>query len=178
MFQRISSLFFGEVEDSSKDFKGPKPSILEADEEGWLLVSMPGERVGPEGATITDTSPLEDILVELPSLSIYGSHGDQAATKEGVANLTSSVRVIEQPLPKVRSRVLGRVTHGTTSQLGALAKVTQVGRVQRAKARSDRRHLGRNRGQRQNAARNQPPRCAGRGHGTFLHQPGLRTCNH
>lgn len=172
MFQRISSLFFGEVEDSSKDFKGPKPSILEADEEGWLLVSM------PEGTTITETSPLDDILVELPSLSIYGSHGDQAATKEGVANLTSSVRVLEQPLPKVRSRVLGRVTHGTTSQLGALAKVTQVGRAQRAKARSDRRHLGRNRGQRQNPARNQPPRCASRGHGTFLHQPGLRTCNH
>ncbi|KAJ8361298.1 hypothetical protein SKAU_G00178230 [Synaphobranchus kaupii] len=175
MFQRISSLLFGGAEDSSKDLKGPKPSVLEADEEGWLLVSM------PEGATITDTSPLEDILMDLPSLSVYGSNGDQAATEEGVASLVSiasSVRVLEQPAPRVRSGVLGRVTRGTGSQAGALAKVTQVGRVQRAQARPDGRRLGRNRAGHQNAARNHPPRSAGRGHGTFLHQPGLRACNH
>ncbi|KAJ8259170.1 hypothetical protein COCON_G00181820 [Conger conger] len=171
MFQRISSLFFGEVEDSSKDLKEPKPCILEADEEGWLLVSI------PEGTSITDASPLEDVLVDLPSLSVYSSHGDLAAPEEGVASLVRSVRVMEQP-PKVRSRVLGRVTRGTGSQVGSLAKVTQVGRVQQAKARADRRHLGRNRTQHQNAVRNHPPRRPSHGHGPFLHQPSSRTCNH
>lgn len=43
MFQRISSLLFGAVEDVSAEVNGPKPCVTEADEEGWLLVSVPGQ---------------------------------------------------------------------------------------------------------------------------------------
>lgn len=43
MFQRLSSLLFGEVEDVSAELKGPNPCVSDADEEGWLLVSLPGE---------------------------------------------------------------------------------------------------------------------------------------
>lgn len=43
MFQRLSSLFFGSVEEVTPELKGPKPCVTEADEEGWLLVNLPGE---------------------------------------------------------------------------------------------------------------------------------------
>lgn len=43
MFQRLSSLFLGSVEEATPELKGPKPCVTEADEEGWLLVNLPGE---------------------------------------------------------------------------------------------------------------------------------------
>lgn len=43
MFQRLSSLFFGSEEEGTPELKGPKPCVTEADEEGWLLVNLPGE---------------------------------------------------------------------------------------------------------------------------------------
>lgn len=36
-------MLFGEVEDVSAELKGPNPCVSDADEEGWLLVSLPGE---------------------------------------------------------------------------------------------------------------------------------------
>lgn len=43
MFQRLSNLFFGEVEEVAVELKGPNPCVTEADEEGWMLVNLPGE---------------------------------------------------------------------------------------------------------------------------------------
>ncbi|KAG7477932.1 hypothetical protein MATL_G00074800 [Megalops atlanticus] len=177
MFQRLSSLFFGEVEEASKELKTPKPSVLEADEEGWLLISM------PEGATMTESTPIDEVFVELPVTSVHSSHGDQFVIEDGMASLvslTNSVRASE-PMPSVvprRNNTPGRVTRGAASQVGPLAKVTQVGRVQRAQARADRRHLSRSRIQRQNIARERVPRRAGHARNTFLHQPCLRSFNH
>ncbi|KAJ8412240.1 hypothetical protein AAFF_G00145070 [Aldrovandia affinis] len=168
MFQRISRLLFGEVEDTSKDLKGPKPSVLEAEEEGWLLVS------------ITESNPLDDIFIDLPGLSVYGSHGDQAATEEVVASLvslTSSVRMVEPPLPTARSGMPRPGLRNLAPRAGAMT-VTQVGRMQRDWAHADHRLLARNRRQRQNAARDRLPRRVGHTHRPILHQPGLRACNH
>lgn len=43
MFQRLSNLLFGEVEEVAAELKGPKPCVTEADEEGWMIVNLPGE---------------------------------------------------------------------------------------------------------------------------------------
>lgn len=43
MFQRLSNLLFGEVEEVAADLKGPNPCVTEADEEGWMLVNLTGE---------------------------------------------------------------------------------------------------------------------------------------
>lgn len=43
MFQRLSNLLFGEVEEVAAELKGPKPCMTEADEEGWMLVNLPGK---------------------------------------------------------------------------------------------------------------------------------------
>ncbi|KAL4604864.1 tumor protein p53-inducible nuclear protein 2 isoform X1 [Arapaima gigas] len=291
MFQRLSSLFFGEVEDVSKEIKGPKPCVIEADEEGWLLVNLPGEWDGDsveireagapalahssaqwdclgvetdgpswtEGSTVpsynqhrtktggskvtsltslactdglvdrvvlagslprspdstpvspgsqsdcscgperccmdeswfvtpppcftaegatAETSPMEDLLIEHPSMSVYVALGNQSAVEESTASLAASVRVTEAVPSAARSAIPSRVIRGGASKAGTLAKVTQVTRIQKAKGGADRRHLSRNRLQRQNRVREQVPRHAARMRGTFLHQPSQRSFCH
>ncbi|CAL8276634.1 unnamed protein product [Boreogadus saida] len=278
MFQRLSSLFFGEVEEVAAELKGENPCVTEADEEGWMLVNLPveadcpipleGERVvqscpgnvqpnrqdnmqttlaetewprpplkrrrthrgrareldtplgpcaksrprvsgastprtlsrraegsalsaspgsgrecGGEGAT-AEASPMEDLLIEHPSMSVYVSpnnlsmvsNGNLSVVGEESVSLAGSMsRVADQPAAPAMPT---RASRGAAAQAGALAKVTQVARVQRGKARIERRHLGRNRIQRQNRVREQVPRHAAHARNTFLHQPGHRSVCH
>uniref|UniRef100_A0A8C1THE1 Tumor protein p53-inducible nuclear protein 2-like n=1 Tax=Cyprinus carpio TaxID=7962 RepID=A0A8C1THE1_CYPCA len=269
MFQRLTSLFFGSEEEVTPDLKGPKPCVSEADEEGWLLVSLHGED-GPEAASVAcarprsechasqicspsppicrnrrtragriraahpsspsicsptdpasffhlesvevnvllsergscscsmdeswfvtpppcftaegataEASPMEDLLIEHPSMSVYVSAGPLPAVEESTTSLAGSVRMSESAAPVMtRSSMSTRVTRGAAAQAGALAKVTQVSRVQRAKARTERRHLARNRMQRQNRVREQVQRRATHTRNSFLHQPCQRNFSH
>ncbi|KAM4562093.1 uncharacterized protein tp53inp2b isoform 1-T4 [Odontesthes bonariensis] len=321
MFQRLSNLLFGEVEEVAAELKGPNPCVTEADEEGWMLVNLPEEsgcmmRVedetgspliaqslpdsnlsdhqnthsrtecqGPipypphkrrrtyksrargavapsdplscpstspsllgattpvslprrarlstpsstpsmspgsgsesggsggtsgagsergcmdeswfvtpppcftaEGAT-AEASPMEDLLIEHPSMSVYVSPNNLSMVsnsnlsmvgEESMVSLASSVsRVAEQAAPPAtRSTMPTRASRGAAAQAGPLAKVTQVARVQRCKARMERRHLSRNHIQRQNRTREQVPRRAAHARNTFLHQPSKRNVCH
>ncbi|KAA8590971.1 tumor protein p53-inducible nuclear protein 2 isoform X1 [Etheostoma spectabile] len=318
MFQRLSNLLFGEVEEVEAELKGPNPCVTEADEEGWMLVNLPEEsdcmvqaedetgaplitqsfpdsnlsnhqvthtrtdcpapiplpphkrrrthkgrargavalsdplscpstsssdsgattpvtlprrgrlstpsstpslspgsgsdcggrnRAGPErgcmdeswfvtpppcftaeGAT-AEASPMEDLLIEHPSMSVYVSPSNfsmvsnsnlSVVGEESIVSLASSVSRVAEPAgaPASRSTMPTRVSRGAAAQAGALAKVTQVARVQRNKARFERRHLGRNRIQRQNRTREQVPRHAAHARNTFLHQPSKRNICH
>ncbi|KAJ8257850.1 hypothetical protein GJAV_G00190410 [Gymnothorax javanicus] len=276
MFQRLSSLFFGAAEDASADLKGPKPCVTEADEEGWLLVNLPGEdgwvesveggakappcsvalsdclgvepcrpsqTVAPspcnryrtkagrtravelsflvfpdgseeravlrgstpaspgsqsdcssgterccmdeswfvtpppcftaEGAT-AETSPMEDLLIEHPSMSVYVSPSNLSMVEESATSLSISVSMVTDPAPPSAQTTVPR-RPARASQVGPLAKVTQLPRVQRAKARADRHLLSRSRIQRQNRVREQAPRHC---RGPFLHQPCQRSYRH
>ncbi|KAM6976487.1 uncharacterized protein tp53inp2b isoform 1-T1 [Aplochiton taeniatus] len=319
MFQRLSSMLFGEVEEVAAELKGPNPCVTEADEEGWMLVNLPEEAdcvmhaengadaslvahppksnqsnqsekhsrtecptpvpppphkrrrthkgrgqavvtssdplawptasllasaavtpltlprrarlstpstpsVSPgsgserggsgrssgagsergcmdeswfvtpppcftaEGAT-AETSPMEDLLIEHPSMSVYVSPSNLSMVSNGnlsvvgeesIVSLASSVSRVSEPalVPASHSTMPTRVTRGAAAQAGALAKVTQVARVQRCKARTERRHLGRNRLQRQNRTREQVPRHAAHARSTYLHQPSQRNIRH
>ncbi|XP_035513353.1 tumor protein p53-inducible nuclear protein 2 isoform X2 [Morone saxatilis] len=281
MFQRLSNLLFGEVEEVAAELKGPNPCVTEADEEGWMLVNLPDESdcmvqagdaqsspnsnqsnhqdthsrtecpapiphapykrrrthkgrargavassdplscqsaspsdlgattpvtlprrarlstpsstpsMSPgsgKGAT-AEASPMEDLLIEHPSMSVYVSSNNfsmvsnsnlSVVGEESIMSLASSVSRVAEPaaVPATRSTMPTRVTRGAAAQAGALAKVTQVARVQRSKARIERRHLGRNRIQRQNLTREQVPRHAAHARNTFLHQPSKRNICH
>lgn len=141
----------------------------------------------PEGAT-AEASPMEDLLIEHPSMSVYVSPSNlsmvsnsnlSAVAEESMVSLGGSVRAAEPAsVPATHATMPTRVSRGAAAQAGALAKVTQVARVQRSKARVERRHLGRNRIQRQNRTREQIPRHAAHTRNTFLHQPSKRNFCH
>ncbi|KAM9342151.1 tumor protein p53-inducible nuclear protein 2 isoform 3-T4 [Pholidichthys leucotaenia] len=183
MFQRLSNLLFGEVEEVAAELKGPNPCVTEADEEGWMIVNL------TEGAP-AEASPMEDLLIEHPSMSVYAFPNNLSMVsnsnlsvmgEESTASLanTMSIRAAEPAaIPATRTAMPTRVTRGAAAQAGALAKVTQVARVQRSKARMERRHLSRNRIQRQNHIREQVPRHAAHARNTFLHQPNRRNFCH
>ncbi|XP_027016458.1 tumor protein p53-inducible nuclear protein 2 isoform X3 [Tachysurus fulvidraco] len=226
MFQRLSNLLFGAVEDVSAEISGPKPCVTEVDDEGWLLVSVPGDsapfsckrrrtragrslrpRLSPdspsplgsgganalsdptscgldeswfitpppcftaEGAP-AEASPMEDLLIEHPSMSVYVSSSN---LEQSTANMADSVSRMTESTP---APVPTRLVRGSACQAVPLAKVTQVSRVQRAKARVERRHLGRGRMQRQNRVRQQIPRTVAHTRSSFLHQPCQRNLCH
>uniref|UniRef100_A0A1A8GVW0 Tumor protein p53 inducible nuclear protein 2 n=1 Tax=Nothobranchius korthausae TaxID=1143690 RepID=A0A1A8GVW0_9TELE len=318
MFQRLSNLLFGEVEEVAAELKGPNPCVTEADEEGWMLVNLTGEpdcmmqaedetgaqkiaqsfpnsnspdhqrsqsrtecldhiphpplkrrrthkgrtrgavassdplsgpNTSPIGATTpvsqlrrarlskpsstpstspgsgsecggsggtsragsergcmdeswfvtpppcftaegatAEASPMEDLLIEHPSMSVYVSPNNlsiisnsnlSVVGEESLLSLASSVRGPEPPaIPAAHSTMPTRVSRGAAAQADSLAKVTQVARVQRYKARMERRHLSRNHIQRQNRTREQVPHHAAHARNTFLHQPSMRNFCH
>ncbi|XP_047456421.1 tumor protein p53-inducible nuclear protein 2 isoform X4 [Mugil cephalus] len=265
MFQRLSNLLFGEVEEVAAELKGPNPCVTEADEEGWMLVNLPDNNLSNHQDTHTRTecpapspqpphkrrrtlkgrargavassdplacpspspsdlgvitpvsmprrtrlstpsstpsmspgsgkgataeaSPMEDLLIEHPSMSVYVSPNNLSMVsnsnlsvvgEESIVSLAGSVSRAAEPAaaPAAHTTMPTRVSRGAAAQAGALAKVTQVARVQRSKARTERRHLGRNRIQRQNRTREQVPRHAAHARNTFLHQPSKRNFCH
>ncbi|XP_072305898.1 tumor protein p53-inducible nuclear protein 2 isoform X3 [Eucyclogobius newberryi] len=181
MFQRLSNLLFGDVEEVAAEINGPNPCVTEADEEGWMIVNL------PEGAT-TEASPMEDLLIEHPSMSVYVSQNSTGIVsssnlpvvrEDSTASLVGSMsRVMESAFPATCTTLPTRVSRGAATQAGALAKVTQMARVQRSKARIERRRLGRNHIQRQNRTREQVPRHAAHVRNGFLHQPCKRNLCH
>ncbi|XP_029688986.1 tumor protein p53-inducible nuclear protein 2 isoform X2 [Takifugu rubripes] len=208
MFQRLTNLLFGEVEEVAAEIKGAKPCMTEADEEGWMIVNLPGDsdpvmedetgtrpnaqtnqsNCSTQGAP-AETSPMEDLLIEHPSMSVYVSSNNfsmvsnsnlSVVGEESIVSLASSMSRVAEPaaLPSSLGTVPTRVSRGAAAQAGALAKVTQVSRVQRSKARIERRHLSRNRIQRQNLTREQVPRHAAHARKSFLHQPSKRNFCH
>ncbi|XP_029993763.1 uncharacterized protein tp53inp2b isoform X2 [Sphaeramia orbicularis] len=309
MFQRLSNLLFGEVEEVAAELKGPNPCVTEADEEGWMIVNLPdaecmmqaadeteapltvqsfpnnsqsnhqnthlphkrrrthkarardavassdpmsststnpsdlgattpvtlprraristplstpsmspgsrsecgssggSSRAGSERGCMDESwfvtpppcftaegapaeaSPMEDLLIEHPSMSVYVSPNNMSMIsnsnlsvvgEESITSLASSVSRMAEPAaaPATCTTMPTRVSRGAAAQAGALAKVTQVARVQRSKARIERRHLGRNRIQRQNRTREQVPRHAAHARNSFLHQPCKRNFCH
>nr|XP_057941544.1 tumor protein p53-inducible nuclear protein 2 isoform X2 [Doryrhamphus excisus] len=266
MFQRLSNLLFGEVEEVAAELKGPKPCVTEADEEGWMLVNLPDQsgcimaaedetqaqisahplkdsnqpnhentltrtecqtsiprppnkrcrtrKSQPQGAVVlsdppscprrvrmakasstqslppdegatAEASPMEDLLIEHPSMSVYVSPSNlsivsngnlSVVDEESIMSMASSVSRVAEPAAAPATHTAGpfRVTFGPYVQ----PKVAQVARVQRGKARIERRHLSRNRIHRQNRTREQVPRHASHARNTFLHQPSKRNFCH
>ncbi|XP_062396665.1 uncharacterized protein LOC134087279 isoform X2 [Sardina pilchardus] len=165
---------------SWSDCSGGSSGGLErcAMDESWFVTPPPCFTA--EGAT-AETSPMEDLLIEHPSMSVYVSPGNLSMVDESSASLAGSVRMAESAsaaLPAPRTNLPPRVTRGAAAQAGALAKVSQVSRVQRSKARVERRQLARNRVQRQNRTREQLPRHAAHARKSFLHQPCQRNICH
>ncbi|XP_030918967.1 tumor protein p53-inducible nuclear protein 2 [Geospiza fortis] len=67
MFQRLTSLFFSDSS-TSEGLEEPKPFVEEEEEEdGWLIIDL-AEEPGPDGV---GSSPMEDLLIEHPSMSVY-----------------------------------------------------------------------------------------------------------
>ncbi|KAK1156168.1 tumor protein p53-inducible nuclear protein 2-like isoform X1 [Acipenser oxyrinchus oxyrinchus] len=289
MFQRLTSLFFGEGEEVTNGCEGPKPSVADADEEGWLLVNLParlgegdwveleqggvkpvrhtlsssnwaGTGVGgagnsspsspdccrtglaghspspasspglaglsvgvvklagrapcpcgstppspgsqrdcssrsepcwmdeswfvtpppcftAEGST-PETSPMEDLLIEHPSMSVYVATGNQSITEEtGSCPLQEISQKVEPANPAGRG-LSGRPARASAVQATVLDKICQVNRVQRSVARAERRQLSRNRVKRQNRLRENIPWSGGRAKGSFVQQPRQRQCNY
>nr|XP_033818747.1 tumor protein p53-inducible nuclear protein 2 isoform X2 [Geotrypetes seraphini] len=166
MFQRITSLFFGE--DTAETLVEPKPFLSETEDDGWLIIDLPE---GPDPVTV-ESSPLEDLLIEHPSMSVY---------------VTSSIVMEgENPIEQssdgtvTQTRVEHHAPHHPTSitaKATILEKVSNVRRIQRAKELIERRKLSRKSIQRQNCARESRPRWA-KQHGKLVYQPRQRQCNY
>ncbi|XP_051767754.1 tumor protein p53-inducible nuclear protein 2 [Ctenopharyngodon idella] len=159
MFQRLTNLLFGSASETTQEPTVPKPGSPEVDEEGWLLVNA------ADGETSSEPSEVQFKLIRTLS-----------STEKCAASSASDASTVEPEVPVARGS--GRVSQRLVSQSGALVKVTQVGRIQRAQARANRHNLGRKCIQRQNHIRQRVPQHYSRKQRVILHQPGRRNFSH
>ncbi|XP_030318936.1 tumor protein p53-inducible nuclear protein 2 isoform X2 [Calypte anna] len=168
MFQRITSLFFSDST-APEGLEEPKPFVEEAEEEdGWLIIDL-AEEPGPGDV---GSSPMEDLLIEHPSMSVYVT-----STLEVDGEGPEDDAAGEVPEPQLE-RHMGHHNRSLSVKAAILEKVGQARRVQRARQRAERPRLSQKALQRQNRALQRPARRAGQHPGTFLHQPCQRHCNY
>ncbi|KAM8797982.1 tumor protein p53-inducible nuclear protein 2 [Eudromia elegans] len=162
MFQRLTSLFFSDGS-APEGAEQPKPFVSqEQEEDGWLIIDL-AEGSGLAGL---ESSPMEDLLIEHPSMSVY---------------VTSSSLLLDGDSPEEASdgeeperRPERRAPPRSTSLAAVVEPARPALRLQRARQRAEKPGLSHKALQRQNRARERPARRP-RQHGTrLLHQPRQR----
>ncbi|XP_010720557.1 tumor protein p53-inducible nuclear protein 2 [Meleagris gallopavo] len=142
MFQRFTSLFFSDSS-TAEGLEEPKPFVSEEEEEdGWLIIEL-GEEPGPDGV---GSSPMEDLLIEHPSMSVYVT-----STLELDAEVPQDDAAGEVPEPQLERHVPHRST-SLSVKAAVLEKVSQARRVQRAKQLAEKPWLSQKALQRQDRA--------------------------
>ncbi|XP_074460884.1 tumor protein p53-inducible nuclear protein 2 isoform X2 [Larus michahellis] len=168
MFQRLTSLFFSD-NNPLEGLEEPKPFVEEEEEEdGWLVIDL-AEGPGPDGV---GSSPMEDLLIEHPSMSVYVT-----STLEVDGEGPEDDAAGDVPEPRLERHVPHH-SRSLSVKAAILEKVGQARRVQRAKQLAEKHQLSQKALQRQNRARQRPLRRAKQYAGTFVHQPCQRHCNY
>ncbi|XP_037258689.1 tumor protein p53-inducible nuclear protein 2 isoform X2 [Falco biarmicus] len=168
MFQRLTSLFFSDS-NTPEGLEEPKPFVEEEEEEdGWLIIDL-AEGPGPNGV---GSSPMEDLLIEHPSMSVYVTSTLEVDGEGPEDNAAGEV-----PEPRLERHVPHH-SRSLAVKAAILEKVGQARRVQRAKQLAEKHCLSQKALQRQNQARQRPLRRAKQHAGTFVHQPCQRHCNY
>ncbi|KAM9647432.1 tumor protein p53-inducible nuclear protein 2 isoform 2-T2 [Morphnus guianensis] len=168
MFQRLTSLFFSDS-NMPEGLEEPKPFVEEEEEEdGWLIIDL-AEGPGPGGV---GSSPMEDLLIEHPSMSVYIT-----STLEVDGEVPEDDAAGEVPEPRLE-RHMPHHSRSLSVKAAILEKVGQVRRVQRARQLVEKHQLSQKALQRQNRAHQRPLRRAKQHARTFVHQPCQRHCNY
>ncbi|XP_053814517.1 tumor protein p53-inducible nuclear protein 2 isoform X3 [Vidua chalybeata] len=168
MFQRLTSLFFSDS-NTPEGLEEPKPFVEEEEEEdGWLIIDL-AEEPGPDSV---GSSPMEDLLIEHPSMSVYVT---STLEVDGEGPEDDAAEDVAEPRPEPPVAQRGRAL---AVKAAALDKAGQAQRAQRAKQLAERQRLAQKALQRQNRARQRPPRRAKQFPGAFVHQPSQRHCNY
>ncbi|NXU69938.1 T53I2 protein, partial [Horornis vulcanius] len=141
-------------------------------DESWFVTPPPcftAEEPGPDGV---GSSPMEDLLIEHPSMSVYVT---STLEVDGEGPEDDAAEDVPEPRPELPVPHHGRAL---AVKAAALDKAGQAQRAQRAKQLAERHRLGQKALQRQNRARQRPPRRAKQLPGAFVHQPCQRHCNY
>uniref|UniRef100_A0A8B9DKC7 Tumor protein p53 inducible nuclear protein 2 n=1 Tax=Anser cygnoides TaxID=8845 RepID=A0A8B9DKC7_ANSCY len=146
----------------------PGPCLMD---ESWFVTPPPcftAEEPGPDGV---GSSPMEDLLIEHPSMSVYVTSTLELDVEEPQDSTAG-------PDPPVSPGTTMPWVAATPTPAAILEKVSQARRVQRAKQLAEKPWLSQKALQRQDRARQRPARRARQYVGSFLHQPCQRHCNY
>ncbi|XP_076427100.1 tumor protein p53-inducible nuclear protein 2 isoform X4 [Peromyscus maniculatus bairdii] len=182
MFQRFTSLFFS-TPSPPEDSNCPEAFVSEEDEvDGWLIIDLQeGPGLGPARL---QSNPLEDLLIEHPSMSVYVT-GSTIVLESGPPSPPPDAALPDQDLSDgelAPARREPRALHHAAAAVPAaravlLEKAGQVRRLQRARQRVERHALSAKVLQRQNRARESRSRRP-KHQGSFIYQPCQRQFNY
>ncbi|EPY78262.1 tumor protein p53-inducible nuclear protein 2 isoform 1 [Camelus ferus] len=172
MFQRLTSLFFSTpVPPEDPDY--PQAFVSEEDEvDGWLIIDLPeGPGLGPARL---QSSPLEDLLIEHPSMSVYVT-GSTIVLEPGPPPPHPDAALPDEDLSDrelAPARREPRALHHAAAPLPARAVL-----LEKPGQRAERHALSAKVVQRQNRARECRPRRP-KHQGSFVYQPCQRQFNY
>nr|XP_045013091.1 tumor protein p53-inducible nuclear protein 2 isoform X2 [Jaculus jaculus] len=181
MFQRFTSLFFS-TPSPPEELDCPGAFVSEEDEvDGWLIIDLPeGPGLGPARL---QSNPLEDLLIEHPSMSVYVT-GSTIVLESGTPSPLPDVALPDPDLSDGELVPTGgepRAPHHAAAPLPRqavlLEKAGQARRLQRARQRAERHMLSAKVVQRQNRARESRSRRP-KHQGSFIYQPCQRQFNY
>ncbi|KAM6319060.1 tumor protein p53-inducible nuclear protein 2 [Podargus strigoides] len=141
-------------------------------DESWFVTPPPcftAEGPGPSGV---GSSPMEDLLIEHPSMSVYVT---STLEVDGEGPEDDAARELPEPLLERRVQHHSRAL---AVKAAILEKVGQARRVQRAQQLAEKHRLSQKALQRQNRAHQRLLGRAKQHAGTFIHQPCQRHCNY
>ncbi|XP_069727886.1 tumor protein p53-inducible nuclear protein 2 isoform X1 [Phaenicophaeus curvirostris] len=141
-------------------------------DESWFVTPPPCFTAEGPGPDIMGSSPMEDLLIEHPSMSVYVT-----STLEVDREVLEDDAAGEVPEPRLE-RHAPHHSRSLSVKATILEKVGQARRVQRAKQLAERHQLSQKALQRQNRARQRLLRRPNQHAGTFIHQPCQRHCNY
>ncbi|KAM7038303.1 tumor protein p53-inducible nuclear protein 2 isoform 1-T1 [Acridotheres tristis] len=141
-------------------------------DESWFVTPPPCFTAEEPGLDGVGSSPMEDLLIEHPSMSVYVT---STLEVDGEGPEDDAAEAVPEPRPELPLAHHGRAL---PVKAAALDKLGQAQRAQRAKQLAERHRLGQKALQRQNRARQRPSRRAKQLPGAFVHQPCQRHCNY
>uniref|UniRef100_A0A8C8SKD6 Tumor protein p53 inducible nuclear protein 2 n=1 Tax=Pelusios castaneus TaxID=367368 RepID=A0A8C8SKD6_9SAUR len=148
----------------------PDPCLMD---ESWFVTPPPCFTAEGPSPFRVESSPMEDLLIEHPSMSVYVTSNSIVMEKESPEEPTSEGEV---PEPRLERHTPHHAT-SLTAKAAILEKVSQVHRLQRAKQLMEKHKLSQKVLQRQNWARERHPRRA-KHQGSFVYQPCQRQYNY
>ncbi|XP_030068587.1 tumor protein p53-inducible nuclear protein 2 isoform X1 [Microcaecilia unicolor] len=147
----------------------PDPCLMD---ESWFVTPPPCFTAEGPGPVTVESSPLEDLLIEHPSMSVYVTSSilmeGESPTEQSTDGAVTQT-IVERRAPHHPTSITAKAT--------ILEKVNHVCRIQRAKELVERRKLSRKSIQRQNYTRERRPRWA-KQNGPFVYQPCNRQYNY
>ncbi|XP_054836050.1 tumor protein p53-inducible nuclear protein 2 isoform X1 [Eublepharis macularius] len=148
----------------------PDPCLMD---ESWFVTPPPCFTAeGPDPVNM-ESNPMEDLLIEHPSMSVYVTSSSIIVESESPEEHIHEAEIPERHLQR-------HAPHHSTSlanKAAILEKVNQVRRIQRAKQLVEKHKLSKKVMQRQNRTREcRPPRA--KHQGSFVYQPCQRQYNY
>ncbi|KAG9342802.1 hypothetical protein JZ751_015674 [Albula glossodonta] len=146
-------------------------------EESWFITPPPCFTAGGHAPVLLETSPLENLLIEHPSMSVYAVHTPRNALRD------TPHRSLDQPILRVETPCRPSVHTGCCSppisaHSSLLDPAKQGHLAQRIRDGAKRQLLSRNALRRLNLLRDGNARQAKSGAGVLVHQPGQRQFNY
>uniref|UniRef100_K7GF60 Tumor protein p53 inducible nuclear protein 2 n=1 Tax=Pelodiscus sinensis TaxID=13735 RepID=K7GF60_PELSI len=148
----------------------PDPCLMD---ESWFVTPPPCFTAEGPSPDRVESNPMEDLLIEHPSMSVYVTSNSIVVERESPDEAVSEGDV---PEPRLERHAPHHPT-SLTAKAAILEKVSQARRIQRAKQLVEKHKLSQKVMQRQNRARERHPRRA-KQQGSFVYQPCQRQYNY
>lgn len=148
--------------------------------ESWLVTPPPCFTAGGRSEERVEASPMENLLIEHPSMSVYGPRGRNSSTgvesdSSESSNDNNTAAGPERPPQTTVQHCPPRRPHAVAQRAGLIAHVESVKTVQRAMAKKERREMSRNNLQRSNRVRENQSRSKHQRRKDFMLRPAGRS---